>query len=595
MSDAATVVMALCAVVGARAGLPLPLLPVAALGGVALVRRSPGLLCLAVALAASTLAARSEAGLRPPAVGRFEGVVTLVGDPAEVAGAVRADVRIRGKRVEAWSRGPVAWRFDDRLAGERVAVTGDLQPVPADARERLGRRHVGGRLTIRSVGAWSPGDGPSRLANRLRRALLSGTESLPPDRRVLFSGFVLGDDRGQRAEVTDDFRAAGLSHLLVVSGQNVAFVLALMAPVLRRLGLGPRLAAGLVLLFLFGVLVRWEPSVLRASAMAGLSLVAATMGRPASTLRVLALAVTGLILVDPLLAGSVGFGLSVGASAGIALLSRPLAAAIPGPRAIAHPLAVTLAAQAGVAPILVPVFGGLPVASLPANLLAVPVAGPLMVWGIAAGLPAGILGDPLARWVHVPTGLMVGWVAAVARVFGALPLGQVGLGHLALLAVLALVVLACRARGARRAARVAVAGLVAVLAAPAVAVARPGPVDGREVAAGARLWRSGGASVLVVDDLQTSADRLLSGLRSASVRRLDVVVVARPGIASARDVEPALRRFPPRLLLGPQGNRLVGAEVPMAGTMVRAGPLLVAVDSVAPRLVVRVSPRAQPR
>ncbi|MDP9069684.1 MAG: hypothetical protein M3N68_00045, partial [Actinomycetota bacterium] len=110
-----------------------------------------------------------------------------------------------------------------------------------------------------------------------------------------------------------------------------------------------------------------------------------------------------------------------------------------------------------------------------------------------------------------------------------------------------------------------------------------------------RLWRSAGATVLVVDDLEAAPDRLLSGLRSASVRRLDVMVVARPGVASARDVEPTLRRFRPRLVLAPPGNRLAGAVVPTAGTTVAAGPLAVAVDAAAPRLGVRVSPRAPPR
>lgn len=594
MSDAATVVLALSTAVGAWAGRPLPLVPLAVLALLAMGLRRPALLCLAAGLGASALAARSEAGLRPPVVGPFDGVVTLVSDPVEVAGAVRADIRLGGKRVEAWSRGPAAWRFDDRLAGERVRVTGDVQAVPGAARARLARRHVAARLTIRSVGAWSPGDGPSRLANRLRRTLVSGAASMTPERKALFSGFVLGDDRGQPAEVTDDFRAAGLTHLLVVSGQNVAFVLALAAPALRRLRLGPRLAAGLATLFLFGVVVRWEPSVLRASAMAGLALVATTMGRPTSSVRILALAVTALLLIDPLLVGSVGFLLSVGASAGIILLARPLEAVLPGPPVVARALSVTLAAQVGVAPVLVPVFGGLPVASLPANLLAVPVAGPLMVWGIAAGLPAGLVGDPVARWAHLPTDVMVAWVAGVARWFGALPLGQIGPGHAVVLAALAGAIRLCRRRG-WRGAGLGGAGMAAVLLTPAVAAALPPTVDGRPVAPGAVLWRTGGAAVLVVDDLKAAPDRLLSGLRSASVRRLDVMVVARPGVASARDVEPTLRRFRPRLLLAPPGNRLTGAVVPAAGTTVVAGPLAVAVDATAPRLSVRVSPRAPPR
>ena len=77
-------------------------------------------------------------------------------------------------------------------------------------------------------------------------------------------GVVLGDGREQRPELADEFRASGLSHLLVVSGENVAFVLALAAPGLRRLGLRSRWLATLGLLGFFGLLTRWEPSVLRA-------------------------------------------------------------------------------------------------------------------------------------------------------------------------------------------------------------------------------------------------------------------------------------------------------------------------------------------
>src|SRR5438309_2443488 len=129
--------------------------------------------------------------------------------------------------------------------------------------------------------------------------------------------------------------------------------------------------------------------------MVSVSMLAWAAGRPSSTVRLLALAVTGLLVIDPLLVHSVGFLLSVGACTGIAVLARPLADALPGPRALTAPLAVTMAAQLGVAPVLVPVFGGVPVASLPANLLAVPAAAPVMIWGVAGGLPAGLFGGAL--------------------------------------------------------------------------------------------------------------------------------------------------------------------------------------------------------
>src|SRR5206468_3695597 len=102
----------------------------------------------------------------------------------------------------------------------------------------------------------------------------------------------------------------------------------------------------------FGVLTRWEPSVLRAEAMAALALVGTTLGRPVSGLRLLALAVTAVLLVDPLLVRSVGFLLSVAACTGIALLARPIARVVPGPRRLAAAVGVTVAAQLGVAPVL---------------------------------------------------------------------------------------------------------------------------------------------------------------------------------------------------------------------------------------------------
>jgi competence protein ComEC len=245
------------------------------------------------------------------------------------------------------------------------------------------------------------------------------------------------------------FRASGLSHLLVVSGENVAFVLALASPVLRRVGLRWRWALTLGLLGFFGLLTRWEPSVLRAGAMAALACTASTLGRPTSRLRLLALAVSAVVLVDPLLVHSLGFRLSVGATVGIALLAAPIGRRLPGPAWLVEPLAVTMAAQVGVAPIALPAFGGLPVASLPANLLAVPAAAPLTAWGLTGGVLAGMAGPPFDRWLHVPTRLLASWLGGVARWGAALPLGQVRTPHAVAIAGVAAVVSA--GRRARRA------------------------------------------------------------------------------------------------------------------------------------------------
>lgn len=560
MTDRWAVALAAATAGGAWASRAVPLWLALALAAAGLAVRRPALLCVGAALLASALGARSWAGLVPPVPGPVRGVATLVTDPVELAGAMRVELRLAGRRFEAWARDRPGARLAPRLAGERVEIAGRVGPVAEHRRQYLARRHVVARITVAEVGGWSPGSGLARLANGVRRVLLDGTGSLPEAQRALFAGLVLGDDRGQQAETVDDFRAAGLTHLLAVSGQNVAFVLALVAPLLAVLGLRGRLLAGLVVLVVFGVVTRWEPSVLRAEAMAAVVLLAATLGRPASTLRALALAVTGLLLIDPLLVGSVGFLLSCGACVGIAALAPIFARRMP------LPVAVTLAAQVGVAPVLVPIFGGLPVASLPANLLAVPAAAPVVLWGLAAGLPAGLVGGPVAAAVHLPTRLLVGWIAGVARWAAALPLGQLGPAHLAGLGGLAaLAVLAPRAR------RPVLGLAVAVALAPSIAMARPAPVDGAELVPGARFWREAEATVLVLD--RPSPGALLGALRVAGVGRLGVVVVTSGRGGVPRDLDALLRRHPADVVLTP-AEAVAGSAVTVGRLRVdiRAGP-----------------------
>ncbi|HVL92328.1 MAG TPA: ComEC/Rec2 family competence protein [Acidimicrobiales bacterium] len=566
MSDRWAAALAAAVAAGAWASLGVPLWAGAVLVAAALAARRPALLCLGGALLASALGARSWAGLVAPEPGPLRGVATVVTDPDDVGGALRVELRLGGRRYEAWARDRPAARLRDRLAGDRVEVAGRVRPLREGRRAYLHRRHVVAQLTVTAVGSWSPGQAPARLANGLRTVLADGASSLPDGTRSLFAGLVLGDDRHQGAETVDDFRAAGLTHLLAVSGQNVAFVLALAAPLLAWFGLRGRLVAGVVVLIVFGLVTRWEPSVLRAEAMAAVVLVASTMGRPASTVRVLSLAVAALLLVDPLLVGSVGFQLSCGACAGIAVLAPRLHRRLP------LPVAVTLAAQAGVAPILVPVFGGLPVASLPANLLAVPAAGPVVLWGLAAGLPAGLVGGPVAAVAHLPTRVLVGWIGGVARWAAALPLGELRLGHVAGLAGLAaLGALAPRLRMPVVAAALVVCLVPAVVGAPAA--------DGGELVGGARLWRAGAATVLVVE--RPSALPLLGALRRAGVGEVGILVStgARDGVPAT--LAPVLRRHRPAAV--------VTAATAAVGTAIGVGRLRVEVTAVRPRLTVAVS------
>ncbi len=579
MSDRAAIGLALAVCAGAwwSPNLPVWVVIVAlVLIAGAIVRRRVALLIGASALLAAALGSLAWSGLRPPERPvTVEREVTLLSDPVDVRGALRVDVRIGRRRAEAWARGKPAAALRDRLAGERVAVSGRLVSPSPRARDWLARRHVAARLQVGEVRAWRQGGLVSRVANGARRTLVAGARPLDDRQRPLFSGFVLGDDRGQRDEVASDFRAAGLTHLLVVSGQNVAFVLVVARPLVARLGLRGRWVATMLLLGFIIVITRAEPSVLRATAMAAISATAVERGRPASRLRVLALAVAAVVLLDPLLVHVMGFRLSVGASLGIVVLAGPIAARLPGPRWTAELVAVTLAAQVGVAPVIIPAFDGLPVASLPANLLAVPAAGPLMMWGLAGGLAAGVLGPPFDGVLHVPTSLLLHWVAGVAEWAAGLPLGRIGLPHLLGLVALASITWVSRPgilrQGAARAMVAPVgAGLMALIVGAPTLWPPSTVLTGVEPARGATLWRdSGGAVVLVVD--RPDPLRLLDGLRSRGVRRVDLVVARHGSGATSDAIAVVRRRVPVRAVLAPEGHEIRDAIVIVAPSVVAVG------------------------
>jgi competence protein ComEC len=358
------------------------------------------------------------------APGTFSGV--LVDDPQsgrfDTDAYVRVAVGGTHRTLYAVATGDDALRFRVLEAGDRVVIQGRLgrlHPDRFDGRARW--KHAVGRLDRAQVIALAPARGALRFANGLRDVVLRGTAPLAPTSRALLAGFLLGDTRSVPDDVVLAYRNSGLSHLLAVSGENVAFTLALFGPLLRRLDLGPRTVAATLIVLLFATMTRFEPSVLRASALSIIALGSSFVGRPASSIRALALAIIALLGADPFLLHSVAFWLSCGASAGIAILSVPIRARLPGPEWLRGPLAVSFAAQAGVTPVLLATFGTVPVVTPLANLLAAPAAEAVGVYGMLAGAVGGLV-PRFAPVLQVPSAVLISWVTTVARLGAAVGL-----------------------------------------------------------------------------------------------------------------------------------------------------------------------------
>ena len=344
--------------------------------------------------------------------GACSGNATVRTDPTWVGNGVGVVLELHGKRYRVIAHGAPGAHLANRLAGEHVMVTGTCSKTtgPYSRYDRI--THVVGRMTVQSVSEdFSEGSIAVRAANRMRVALRDGVALMPRNLQALFAGLVIGDDRDQSREMVSQFRASGLSHLCAVSGQNVAYLLAALSPVLRRLRRNGRFIAVLMILAWFVLLTRAEPSVLRAAVMAGLVAVNAASGTSMNARTILASTVIVLLVLDPMLAWSVGFALSVGATAGLAWLSARLGNII-GRHGM---LAATLAAQVGTMPVSFFVFGYVPVVSLIANPLALWVAGMVMMVGLPLALLASLL-TPLVPLVSWAMTIPVAWVAGVARI-----------------------------------------------------------------------------------------------------------------------------------------------------------------------------------
>jgi competence protein ComEC len=384
-------------------------------------------------------------------------VATLVDDPDAARFDARALVRVHDRRVLVIATGDVAGHLRLLAAGETAVLQGWFTPLEGFD-ERWRWKHAVGEFHATDLFGVEPARAPlARIANQARALVLAGSEHLAPTDRALLAGFLLGDTRGVPDSLTGQFRAAGLTHLTAVSGENVAFVLALFAPLLRRLGLRGRVALALVVLVAFGTMTRWEPSVLRAIAMTAVALVAGYLGRPTAGLRVLVLAATALLLADPFLLHQVGFLLSCAASLGIVVLARPITERLRGPAWMRDVLGVTAAAQVGVAPVLIPVFGSMPLVALPANLVAVPLAAPLTMWGLVAGVVGGLarpLSPVIPRLLELPTVGLLHALIAVADVASRVPVAIDGRAAWGIVALGAITAAGYRARRLRSHARV---------------------------------------------------------------------------------------------------------------------------------------------
>jgi len=282
----------------------------------------------------------------------------------------------------------------------------------------------------------SPDDGLTvwggAVADTYRESLASALQGATERPRALLAGLTIGDTSNIDYWTTEMFRRSGLAHLVAVSGSNVAMVLAAIAILTVRRPLVLRGTIGAIGLVAYVAVVGPEPSVLRAAGMGLVGLIAYVCGRQATSLNALGIALVAVLTFKPELLFSVGLHLSAAATLGIVVWAQPIERRLARlPRIVSGPMSITLAAQIGVAPLLIVAFEQLSLVAPLANLLAAPAVAPATLIGLSSGVVSlawpvggralGAVAAPFAEWILWVSDTTGAWPSAsvdIASVWG---------------------------------------------------------------------------------------------------------------------------------------------------------------------------------
>ena len=282
----------------------------------------------------------------------------------------------------------------------------------------------------------------------LRATFLYRLNGVSPDAEALVAGLAIGERELLSPEVALQMRTLSLTHLVAVSGANLAIIMGVAYLIGAASGTSrnARFIFALTVMACYVLVVGPESSVLRAATMATFVAIGLWLGRGTKPIICLAWAVIFLLSIDPGLATDFGFALSALATVGLLTMALPIYTWLAQymPRLIAIGIAASFSAQLATTPILLMLQPSIPLYSVLANLIVEPVVAPVTILGIlslilAFPFPAistfiSYLASLGTWWITLVAGQLSDWPAARIHFVA----GPAGVGLAALIVLLSL-------------------------------------------------------------------------------------------------------------------------------------------------------------
>jgi competence protein ComEC len=371
---------------------------------------------------------------------------TMVGTDVILSGSIANEPEERERTIQFYLQTETdkllisADRLTSVAYGDEVVVRGRLKEPEAFTTD-LGRtfnypgylQAKGMEYQISFAEVTTAGSGAgnffiTRVLNSKTHFIAALENSLPEPAVSLAKGLLLGVKSALGEDVEEDFRRAGIIHIVVLSGYNimlvVAFILFCFSYVLP---LRWRLLCGVVAITVFALLVGLSATVVRASIMASLVLLAQFLGRRYNVLRALFFAGATMLFINPyLLIYDIGFQLSFMATLGLVLILPLFENKIVEGKGIGvrEFFLSTLATQIAVLPLLMYHIGQVSLIALLVNVLVLPVVPLAMLLTFFTGL-LGLVSVQVASVVGYIATLSLQYVLLVAEWFADVPFAAV--------------------------------------------------------------------------------------------------------------------------------------------------------------------------
>lgn len=370
-----------------------------------------------------------------------------VGEEIELSGTVVAEPEYKERTVQLFVETETdkvlvsTDRLNDVSYGDKVLIAGKLE-VPGKFETDLGRvfdyenylkaKGVEYRIAFAELEVVDSGLGNPIISRLLfvKQSFINSVEKIIPEPAVgLSSGLLLGVKSALGDDIETDFRRTGIIHIVVLSGYNVMLVVTfIMFCFSFLLPLRMRVVAGVLSIIAFALIVGLSATVVRASVMALLVLLAESLGRKYDVMRALLFAGLVMIIINPfILIYDIGFQLSFMATLGLLLVVPEFEKRLLEGNnlfGIKDFFMATIATQIAVLPLLLYHIGEVSLIAVVVNMLVLPVVSVAMFLTFITGV-LGFVSVSLAALVGYAATFVLNYILVVAAWFSGIPLATI--------------------------------------------------------------------------------------------------------------------------------------------------------------------------